>query len=93
MILTLSGSVHASIKGKAYIGKGFYTGPFIGAQEGNLTDQLKRLKALRQMEYTLERAWQDAAWREDWIETARIKREYKIVFDELLNLCKQMKII
>ena len=88
MILPLSGSVHASINPKAYIGEGFYAGPLVVAQEGDMTEQLIRLKALRQIEHTRERAWQAAAWREDWIEAVRIRKEYSVTFDELLTLCR-----
>lgn len=53
----------------------------------------KRLEALWTNERRLERAWQFAAWREDWTEAASIRTEYNIIFQELITLCRLLGII
>jgi len=52
-----------------------------------------RLKELWTEERRLNRAWELAAWREDWTKAAGIRAEYNIMFQELLTLCRLLGII
>ena len=52
-----------------------------------------RLKELWTEERRLNRAWELAAWREDWTLAAGIRAEYNGNFDKLIVLCREMNII
>ena len=57
-----------------------------------MTDH-KRLTFLQREEHRLEALFVQAVYREDAGVMARIRTEYNIVFQELINLCRRLGII